>query len=93
MRPYVPWPRATVLVSGVFELLAGAGLLWRPTRRAAGWGLIALCLAVTPANVYMLQQAAPYPAVRYWALVLRLPMQAVLLGLVVWAGGLWRRKG
>ena len=24
--PYVPWPRAAVLVSGVFELLGAAGL-------------------------------------------------------------------
>lgn len=25
--PYVPWPRATVLISGVFELLGAVGLL------------------------------------------------------------------
>jgi uncharacterized membrane protein len=55
--PWLPWPRATVLVSGVFELLGAAGLLWRPTRRAAGIGLFALTIAVTPAHVYMLQHA------------------------------------
>ncbi len=48
--PWFPWPRAAVLISGVFELLGAAGLLWRPTRRAAGWGLFALTLAVTPAH-------------------------------------------
>jgi len=80
--PWIPWPRATVLVSGVFELLGAAGLLLRSTRRAAAWGLFALTVAVTPANVYMLQQAEAFPAVPYWALVLRLPLQGVLLWLI-----------
>ena len=89
--PLVPWPRAVVLLSGAFELLGAAGLLWRPTRRAAGWGLVALTLAVTPANVYMLHQAAQFPSVPYWALVARLPLQVLLLGLIAWGSGLWRR--
>lgn len=37
--PWVPWPRAAVLASGVFELLGAVGLLWHRTRRAAGIGL------------------------------------------------------
>ena len=80
--PWIPWPRAVVLVSGVLELLGAAGLLFRPTRRAAAWGLFALTLAVTPANVYMLEQASAFPAVPYWALMARLPLQLVLLGLI-----------
>jgi uncharacterized membrane protein len=83
--PYIPWPRAAVLTSGVAELLGAAGLLWRPTRRAAGWGLIALTLAVTPANVYMLQHPALFPLVPHWALVLRLPLQIALLALIAWS--------
>lgn len=90
--PYIPWPRATVLVSGVFELLGAAGLLWHRTRRAAGWGLIALTIAVTPANIYMLQHAAEFPAVPYWALVARLPIQLVLLGLIAWGSGIIGRR-
>lgn len=88
--PWIPWPRAAVLVSGAFELLGAAGLLWRPTRRAAGIGLFLLTLAVTPANVQMLQQAADYPAVPYGALVLRLPLQVVLLALIAWSTGAFR---
>ncbi len=80
--PYIPWPRAAVLVSGVFELLGAAALLWRPARRAAGWGLFALTLAVTPAHIHMLQQPGLFPSVPYWALVLRLPVQAALLMLI-----------
>ena len=83
--PWVPWPRAAVLVSGVFELLGAAGLLWQPTRRAAGWGLFALTLAVTPAHIYMLQQPELFPSVPYWALLARLPLQVALLALIVWS--------
>ncbi len=84
--PYIPWPRGAVLASGVFELLGAVGLLWPPTRRLAAWGLFALTLAVTPAHVYMLQQPELFPAVPYWALVLRLPLQAALLALIAWIG-------
>ena len=82
--PYIPWPRAAVLVSGVFELLGAAGLLYRPTRRAAGVGLFALTIAVTPAHIYMLQRPELF-AVPYWALILRLPLQAALLALIAWS--------
>jgi uncharacterized membrane protein len=77
--PYIPWPREAVLVSGVFELLGAAGLLWRPTRRAAGVGLFLLTLAVTPAHFYMLQRPELFAGVPYWALVVRLPVQVGLL--------------
>jgi uncharacterized membrane protein len=82
--PYIPWPRAAVLVSGVFELLGAAGLLYRPTRRAAGVGLFVLTIAVTPAHIYMLQRPELF-AVPYWALILRLPLQAALLVLIAWS--------
>ncbi|MEJ8836075.1 DoxX family protein [Ramlibacter sp. AN1133] len=93
--PWIPWPRAAVLVSGAFELLGAAGLLFRSTRGAALWGLFALTLAVTPANVHMLERAADFPAVPYWALVLRLPFQGFLLWLLWWLarGGRARASG
>lgn len=87
--PYIPWPRAAVLVSGVFELLGAAGLLWRSTRRAAGIGLFLLTLAVTPAHFYMLQRQELFPSVPYWALVVRLPVQVALLALIAWSTSVW----
>lgn len=83
--PYIPWPRAMVLISGAFELLGAAGLLWKPTRRAAGIGLFLLTIAVTPANIYMLQEPQLFPSVPYWALILRLPLQVALLALIAWS--------
>lgn len=82
---WIPWPREAVLATGVLELLGAIGILWRPTRRSAGWGLALLTLAVTPANIVMLQNAADFPAVPYWLLVARLPFQVALLALIVWS--------
>ena len=81
--PWFPWPRAAVLVSGVFELIGAAGLLWAPTRRLAGIGLFVLTLAVTPAHIYMLQVPELFN-VPYWLLVARLPLQLALLVLIAW---------
>lgn len=89
--PYIPWPVAAVLVSGVFELLGAAGILIGRTRRAAGIGLFLLTLAVTPAHIYMLQRPELFP-VPLWALWLRLPIQAALLWLIVWSTWRLRRK-
>jgi uncharacterized membrane protein len=82
--PAVPWPRAAVLVSGVFELLGALGLLLPATRRHAGMGLFLLTLAVTPAHFYMLQHPERF-GVPLWALWLRLPVQVALLALIRWA--------
>jgi uncharacterized membrane protein len=86
--PYIPWPREVVLMTGVFELLGAAALLYRPTRRIGGIGLFALTIAVTPANVYMLQHAELFGIPR-WILVLRLPLQVVLLALIAWSTSPW----
>lgn len=82
--PYIPWPLAAVWVSGFFELLGAGSLLFTRTRRAAGIGLFALTLCVTPVHIYMLQQPELF-AVPYWALVLRLPLQVGLLMLIAWS--------
>jgi uncharacterized membrane protein len=82
--PFLPYPRALVLVSGGFELLGAFGLLFARTRRLAGSGLFGLTIAVTPANLFMLQHAARFN-VPYWLLLARLPLQLVLLGIIAWS--------
>jgi uncharacterized membrane protein len=82
--PFIPWPRAAVLVSGAFELLGAVGILIPVTRRAAGVGLFLLTIAVTPANIYMLQHAEAFGVAR-WALIVRLPFQVALLAMILWS--------
>lgn len=86
MPPYIPWHAALVRISGAFEILGGLGLLVPSTRRAAAWGLVALLLAVFPANIYMALHpveagAASIAPVLLW---LRLPLQAFLIWWVLW---------
>ncbi len=84
---WLPAPLVLVWVSGFFEILGGAGLLVPRARRAAGIGLVALYLAVFPANVNMavnhiaFDDASPIPPALLW---LRLPLQAVLIAWVLW---------
>ena len=82
--PFIPWPRPAVLISGVFELMGAAGILIPVARRAAGIGLFLLTIAVTPANVFMLQHAELFNVPR-WALIVRLPFQAALLAMIIWS--------
>jgi uncharacterized membrane protein len=81
--PSIPWPRAAVLGTGICELVGASGLLDRRTRSTAATGLFLLTIAVTPANIYMLQHPAMF-RIAYWLLVLRLPLQAALLALIGW---------
>jgi uncharacterized membrane protein len=78
MPKYLPWHLGLVYVSGVFEILFGIGLLTGFSSLAA-WGLIALFLAVLPANLNMAlhpELAPQIPSVLLW---FRLPLQAVLI--------------
>lgn len=51
--PWIPWHLAMVDISGAAEIAGGIGLLIPSVRRAASWGLVALLIAVFPANIYM----------------------------------------
>lgn len=81
MPGYLPWHYELVLLSGFFEIAGGLGLLVPATRNFAGWGLIALYLAVLPANINMamhdIQPASI--AIPLWLLWLRIPLQAVFI--------------
>ena len=88
MPPYLPWHRGLVLLSGGFELVLGALLLAPRWSSTAAWGLIALLVAVLPANVHMaVTSGTASPAMPgvspFWAWA-RLPCQAVLIAWAYW---------
>lgn len=87
MPPYIPFHLELVYLSGVIEILLGIGLLYKPTRKWAAWGIIALLIAVFPANIYLAFNDLPQaelntgPLVALW---IRFPIQALLIALAYW---------
>lgn len=82
MPPTLPWPLALVYVSGVAEIVGGIGVLIPVTRKLAGWGLIALLIAVFPANLHAAFHGAG--SIPPWILWARLPFQLVFIAWVYW---------
>lgn len=82
MPPYLPYHLPLVYLSGLFELVFGAMVMYPETQQIGAWGIIITLIGVFPANVYMLTS---YKGKRLWfraALWLRLPLQGFL---VYWA--------
>ena len=86
MPDYIPQSLhlPAVQLSGVAEVLLGALLLVPRTQRLAAWGLIALLIAVFPANIYAFQHSEEIfgmsKSTHFW----RLPLQAVMIAWAWW---------
>ncbi|HYZ67425.1 MAG TPA: DoxX family protein [Mycobacterium sp.] len=83
--PRLPAPEQLVTVTGVLELLGAAGLLYPPTRVAAGVCLFVLMLAMFPANVYASRMPNP-PKSMTTRLGVRTVEQALYLSAAVVVG-------
>lgn len=84
MPPYIPWHKPIVYLSGLAEI-GLAGLLLIPQYSVwAAWGIIALLVAVFPANLYHLTSGGAGMRIPQWALIIRLPLQFVLIGWAYW---------
>ena len=97
--PFLPAPRVLVWISGIAEIALGVGLIPARIRRWAGYGCVALYIAVFPANIYMavsnvqiqgmpegFEQPSP---LMLW---LRLPLQLVLIAWALWVSAPARRS-
>lgn len=86
MPPYLPWHLAMVLISGAGEIIGGLGLLVPQTRRPAAWGLVALLIAVFPANLYMATNPMESGTVSIAPILRwgRLPLQLPLIWWLIW---------
>jgi uncharacterized membrane protein len=84
MPPYIPFHREVVLISGAIEIILGVLLLVPRSSRFAAWGLVALLVAVFPANIQAYQHRDVFPSFPHSDLIhlLRLPFQGVL---IAWA--------
>lgn len=90
MPPFLPAPLFLVYLSGVIEIALGVLLLVPRFFRFAAYGLIALSIAVFPANIYMAANPHLFAEYSPTALYARLPLQFVL---IVWAFWLAKKDG
>lgn len=83
MPPYLPWHFELVILSGICEVVLGGTLFSPRLRTFSRWSLIALLVAVFPANVQHAMDPPPEydPGVFGW---IRLPLQLVLIGWTWW---------
>jgi uncharacterized membrane protein len=84
--PFLPLRREALWITGILELLGGIGLLIPRFQRTASWGLAALLVTIFPANIYHavknIRPGGIFDSPIYH--VIRLPLQAVLIWLVLW---------
>ena len=81
------WARAgarSTSISGAAEIAGGLAVLHPATRRAGRWWLLALLVAVFPANVHMAVSPEQVPGldlkkIPRWALWARLPLQPLAM--------------
>ena len=79
MPPLFSMHSEAVLISGVLEIVGGIAVLMPGLRRAAGWGIFVLLIAVYPANIYMALNPALFPSIHSGFLYFRLPLQFLFL--------------
>ena len=91
--PWLPQPVLMIYLSGVFEILGGLGLCFYRFRRLAGYGLVALYIAVFPVNIYMLVENVFPPGMpqERWLLYARMPFQLVFVFWALWVSEVYPR--
>jgi len=88
LPPWVPARIPLVYVTGVLELVAAVAILFTPLRRTVGWCLIVLLLLFLPVNIYAAIQQVGMGG-HEWGpvyLLIRVPLQALLIGWIWWCG-------
>ena len=79
MPDYLPLHLEAVYISGFFEVLGGVCVLIPRLRAAAGWGLVALLIAVYPANIHMALNPELFPEIAVSLLYIRLLFQFIFI--------------
>ena len=79
MPRYLPNPKTLVFLSGVSEILLGIGLLYTNTRNFAILAIIAMLSIFLLVHFYMLSSKKAAAGIPQWILILRIPLQFVLM--------------
>ena len=80
--PYFPKPKLLNYLSGIAEIILGVGICIPMFSQMSAWGIIALLVAVFPANLYMFSNKKAGMGLPKIVLLLRLPLQIILM---LWA--------
>ncbi len=79
MPPWIPLHKEMVFISGVCEILFAVLLISPRTKRLGAWLLIALLIAIFPANIQMALDYYHQHNPQLWLAILRLPLQIPLI--------------
>tara|TARA_R100000935_G_C2770836_1_gene137583 strand:+ start:406 stop:759 length:354 start_codon:yes stop_codon:yes gene_type:complete len=79
MPRYLPQPKLLVYLSGAAEILLGIGLFFDETKNLSIFGIILMLLVFLLVHFYMLSSKKAAAGIPVWALILRLPLQFVLI--------------
>ena len=97
MPPWVPYPRAVILFTGVCEVAGALALIVPPTRRLAAVMLALYAICVWPANLHHVLTGAHVGGIpdSWWYHGPRLAFQPVLIWAPLWAAGItaWPFRG
>lgn len=89
MPHWIPYHPEMIAISGVFEILFSLMLLFPKTRNLGAWGIILMLLVFFAVHIQMLVDWNMETSPPKWVLILRIPIQFVLLW---WAYGFTNRK-
>lgn len=88
MPPWLPQHELLISLSGICEIVFGALLLPKFTRRAGAWLIIFLLIAIFPANIQMAINFVREHNPNTWIAFARLPLQILL----IWWGYIYTKK-
>ena len=82
--PMLPFPQAINVISGAAEIVLAVLLLVPAASKYAAWGVIALLIAIFPANIYHYTSGGAGMDISQTTLALRLPLQFLLIAWAYW---------
>lgn len=84
MPRYLTNQKALVYASGIAEILLGIGLCFDATRTSAIYGIIAMLIVFLLIHMHMLSGKNASAGIPKWVLILRIPLQFVLMYWAWW---------
>ncbi|MEX0290023.1 MAG: MauE/DoxX family redox-associated membrane protein [Flavobacteriaceae bacterium] len=79
MPRYLPYPKNLVYLSGLAEIILGIGLCFTNTRKLSIYGIILMLMVFLSVHFYMLSGEKASAGIPKWILVLRIPLQFLLM--------------